>query len=174
MPMEPLHLHPNLARIAVEYQRVRESLERFEINVNEANRRIRDLTARDDNGVTWSINPADGGWMYWSLEGKWVPADPPRHGIATVTPYQLSNTSGGDPDLYVSFNEVDTTARTLAGATRRRQQRRLIPVTISMRVLIVAAITIGAALFVVQSCGDGTAPMAPGVPAENVLSFVES
>lgn len=92
-------LHPNLARIAVRYQELVDAYARQEIDAAEAGVRMRELVARDDDGVQWTVNPRDGGWLRCTVWGEWVPGDPPRAGFATITAWELSGKQGADRAL---------------------------------------------------------------------------
>jgi len=81
--------------------------------------RIEALTARDDNGVEWSIDPENGDWRYTTREGGFAYAEPPSWGLATLTPHDLGSGSK-DPDARITLYEVDQTLQSgLTGATRR-------------------------------------------------------
>jgi hypothetical protein len=162
-------LHPNLARAAVAYQRICERLARHEIDVVAANREIQALIVRDDEGLAWTINPGDGGWLYWSRAGAWVAADPPTSGLATLTPYDLRNDPAGaamNPDADLTFRRVeDGTGTNLVGSTRRkaRQQRPLkrprwiYPVLVGVLVAILTFV----ALARLDGGGHNEEPLAP-------------
>jgi hypothetical protein len=120
-PAPTVTLHPNLARIAVDYQRVCERLARGELDVTVANTEIRALIARDDEGVAWTINPRDGGWLYWARRGEWVSAEPPRSGLASLSPHDMyaPQHATDNPDRELTFRAVDDAGSTLRGSTRR-------------------------------------------------------
>lgn len=112
-------LHPNLARIAAAYDEIIMAFGSGLVSAPQARARIEALTARDDNGVEWSIDPDNGDWRYMTRDGRFEYADPPTWGLATLTPHDLGSGSK-DPDTRISFYEVDQALQTgLAGATRR-------------------------------------------------------
>lgn len=127
VPTPALTLHPNLARIAASYREICGRLERGQVDLTRAHVEIRELVARDDDGVQWTINPRDGGWMYLARTGQWTPGEPPRSGYATLTPHDLRAQAG---DLPVGYNpdwELSATvvkepqSNSLRGSTRRPQ-----------------------------------------------------
>jgi hypothetical protein len=114
-------LHPNLARIAARYDEIATDVTSGRISSVEGRRRIGTLVAKDDNGVEWSIDPESGNWRYRTLDGRFVPADPPMWGMASATPRDFGSQHPVDVDQRIEFHEVDESRRTgLAGATRRR------------------------------------------------------
>lgn len=119
-----IQLHPELARVAVLYQSLIQDHLSGRIDSNTATVRARELVARDDNGVRWTINPRDGGWLREDRNGTWVPAEPPTSGIAQLSPWELSQTR--NPDDSISYQAVDHpgTGSSLAGSTYRRDRRR--------------------------------------------------
>ncbi len=118
-------LHPNLARIAASYQQILGRMQRGELSVTHAHVEIRELIARDDDGVQWTINPEDGGWLFLSRSGSWMPADPPRSGYATLTPHDLRSVAGDmpvayNPDWDLTMQRAADSSDGLRGSTRRR------------------------------------------------------
>ena len=99
-------LHPNLARIAVRYQELVDAYARREVDATEASLRMRELVARDDDGVQWTVNPRDGGWLRCTVWGEWVPGEPPRQGFATLTAWELSGRQGADRALTFTAQEA--------------------------------------------------------------------
>lgn len=93
-------LHPNLARLVAAYQQILGRLARSEIDLVQANIEIRELVARDDDGVQWTINPRDGGWLYLTRRGTWESGEPPRSGFATLTAHDLRAQAGQSPVAY--------------------------------------------------------------------------
>jgi hypothetical protein len=123
--MTSRHLHPNLARLAASYDDVMERYGKNQLSEDEAKRLIRNLVARDDQGIQWSIDPDDGQWFRYTLKGAKVKDTPPEAGIATHTGWDISG--GGDkladPRLRVVDEEIDPRAyhdpANLPGATAR-------------------------------------------------------
>jgi hypothetical protein len=149
-----INLHPNLARIAVRYQRIIEQLHSRQIDTAQANIQISELVARDDNGVAWRINPVDGGWLYRTRTHHWHPGVPPASGLATASAHQLQRAAGGaghgvDPDTVIDWTTTTDTpgSHPMTGATRptapptpTRHRRHLI--SIICAVLAVAAVAV--------------------------------
>lgn len=143
-------LHPNLARIAARYDEIATDVTSGRISSVEGRRRIGTLVAKDDNGVEWSIDPESGAWRYRSLNGRFVPADPPMWGMASATPRDFGSQHPVDVDQRLEFHEVDESRRTgLAGATRRKvhtdataRRRRRAYVIAAVLVAVALAITL--------------------------------
>ena len=116
-------LHPNLARIAAQYDEIVAAFRSGRVSAAQANARITALAARDDAGVEWSIDPVDGSWCYRTLDGRLVVADPPTWGLASATPSDLGSAGRRDPDARVEFHEVDESrfVGSLHGSTRRER-----------------------------------------------------
>lgn len=122
MPSQPLH--PNLARLAAEYDNIIERFSQHRINGIQARAEILALIARDDNGTQWSLDPDTGKWCYRNIRGQLVEADPPAYGLATPTAHDLSrNPNAFNPDAKIQFQEVDESLmyppNSLLGSTRR-------------------------------------------------------
>lgn len=122
--MEHRQLHPNLARLAATYDDILEQFTRNQLSPEEARFRVSSLTARDDQGVQWCINPDDGQWYRMTVQGRLVRDVPPEAGVATYTGWDLS---GGDPmadprnrviDSVVDPRELSQSTQ-LTGATAR-------------------------------------------------------
>jgi hypothetical protein len=167
-----IELHPNLARVAVEYQRVCERYARREIDETAANREIRNLIARDDEGVAWTVNPRDGGWVYWSVRGEWVGGEPPRAGVASLSAYDFRGPGEVDanPDREIRFQVVGDNGDLLAGSTRREaaQERPVQGVRFLYPVIaavLVCALAIGTLLFFQRGETEVGLLEAPSVPA---------
>jgi hypothetical protein len=117
-----LGLHPNLARVAVAYQDLVQRFAYGRIDATQASVQARELVARDDDGVMWTINPRDGGWLRCSAFGEWAPGEPPRHGFTTLSAWELSGRTGVDTALV--FEVVpDSAPEGLRGATRLKVSR---------------------------------------------------
>ena len=110
--MDPRPLHPNLARLDADYDEIVARFARREITADEAHAQVRDLRARDDEGVIWSKDPSDGGWLRQTRTGAWEKTDtPPVYGVATPTPHDLSGgSSPTNPDNRIDFVPVDERA----------------------------------------------------------------
>jgi hypothetical protein len=107
-------LHPALARVAVNYQRIRGDAARGLITTDVAAERLSALVARDDHGVMWTINPADGGWMFLNQYKAWESGQPPVSGVATATSYTLDRAAGQgarweNPDHSVTWTDAEPT-----------------------------------------------------------------
>ena len=118
-------LHPNLARLAAAYDDIVARFGRNEITAPEARGRIAALTARDDTGVMWSIDPDTAEWRFQTRTGELQLGKPPTYGLATPTAFDLSHSSGAfNPDERINFYEVDENLlyppSSLSGSTRRR------------------------------------------------------
>jgi hypothetical protein len=165
-PPPTITLHPNLARLAERYQRICGRVQRQELDPAGANREMRDLIARDDQGLAWSINPADGGWLYWSRAGTWVPGQPPAYGLATLTAHDLTGgrSRAANPDDALTLRAYTAADGTLEGSTRRaaaasrtsRPPRWLWPALVAVGVAV--------ALFVAAAAIDRTTPDPPLAP----------
>lgn len=112
-------LHPNLARIAAAYDDIIMSFGSGLLTAPQARAQIDSLTARDDNGVEWSLDPDTGEWRFMTREGEHVYGEPPTWGLATLTPNDLG-AGIKDPDNRITFYEVDQRLQSgLTGATQR-------------------------------------------------------
>lgn len=157
-----IELHPNLARIAVSYQDIAKSYANGSIDAATATVRARELVARDDTGVMWTINPRDGGWLRCLHNGTWVPGEPPREGFANLTPWQLYGTGG--PDHSLSY----TAAKDSSGATWQiARNRELVsnanrPRWVYPVLLVVAAATM--AFAALASADNGEAATGVTIP----------
>jgi|LauGreSuBDMM15SN_2_FD.fasta_scaffold00287_8 hypothetical protein len=140
-------LHPNLARIAAAYDEIVLSFGSGLLSAPQARARIEALSARDDNGVEWSIDPDNGDWRYMSRDGSFAYAEPPTWGLATLTPHDLGSGSK-DPDDRITFYEVDQALQTgLSGATRRvLPTEPTTPVRLRLRVVLISAVVFVAVL----------------------------
>jgi hypothetical protein len=118
-------LHPNLARVAASYDQVVADWSSGAISIDDARDRIEALVARDDQGVRWRIDLSDGAWRYETLDGQWVPGEPPTWGLATPGGWDLSNSPDpfGDPRRNITSQDVEldrvTDPNSIQGATIR-------------------------------------------------------
>lgn len=123
--MTKRYLHPNLARLAASYDDIMERYTKNQLTEKEAKELIKNLVARDDQGIQWAIDPEDGQWFRYTLKGMKVKDSPPEAGIATHTGWDVSG--GGDPladpRLRVIDEDIDPRAYHdpdgLVGATSR-------------------------------------------------------
>lgn len=144
-------LHPNLARIAAAYDEIIMSFGSGLLSAPQSRARIEALTARDDNGVEWSIDPENGDWRYTTREGDFAYAEPPSWGLATLTPHDLGSGSK-DPDDRITLYEVDLTIQSgLSGATRRsipsvQGNNRALPTKYIIASSLIAAAVLGAVI----------------------------
>lgn len=101
-------LHPNLARIAVEYDDARTRCLQRRISEVQFRREVEALVARDDEGVQWSIDPHTGQWVYLDRRGERVPGTPPAAGVVTPSAYDLTrDRSTANPDSQLMVEAVD-------------------------------------------------------------------
>jgi len=122
-------LHPNLARIAAAYDRIIDQMEAHQLSVPAAREQIRELEARDDAGVRWSIDPDTGQFMRKTVFGGLEFDTPPTSGVMTFDAFSFSPQSrDDDPSLRVTYTPVDTpstaqpqpSSRTRAGVVALR------------------------------------------------------
>lgn len=146
-------LHPNLARIAAEYDEIVSLFQRGQMTATQANAKIRALVARDDAGLEWSIDTNTGSWQFRTTTGDLVISDPPTWGLAGATPRDFGSLHGKDPDQRVDFHEVDESrfAGSLHGSTRRmgspdREQRQRPKAILGLGVLLVTVLAFAAFL----------------------------
>lgn len=186
MSANPHHrqqLHPNLARVAASYAEIVEQFARAELTAPEANRRVSELVARDDNGLRWAINPTDGSWMYQSAVGEWKPGDPPTSGVATLTPHDITNhtVAGGrtgvaNPDDLIDFTRAtpEMGSDGLVGATYKQaakleSRNNKTPSKLSKKTLMalvaIAAVVVG--VLYMSMSGSDEAPDQPE-PAQDL------
>lgn len=123
MTMGSLQLHPNLARIAASYQDLVSIYATGRIDASVASVRARELVARDDLGVLWTINPKDGGWLRCIHDGSWVPAVPPTAGYATLTAAHLSG--GHNDDASLMFSNVGPATFRQTTVSAQASERRM-------------------------------------------------
>ncbi len=159
-------LHPNLARIAATYQQILGRLSRGEVDLVHAHSEIRDLIARDDQGVQWTINPRDGGWLFLSRNGSWMPADPPRSGYATITPHDLRELNNEhvvayNPDWDITLQKVEQPPQVVEPRALNTWKKASIGVAVALL----------AAVLWLAADGD-TEKIAPGAP-ETTLTLPE-
>lgn len=101
-------LHPNLARLAKKYDMIVADWAAARIDSATAKAQLRRLQARDDQGVVWTINPDDGKWYRVTMDGRLVEAVPPRSGVASLSPFDVSIPNGHyNPDNEIMRVSVD-------------------------------------------------------------------
>jgi len=100
-------LHPNLARLAASYDMIFERFSSGSIDVKQAKSEIAALSARDDQGVIWSIDPDSGKWLRLTRSGQTIEDEPPTYGLATATPFELSGSGAPDPDSRLEMGVVN-------------------------------------------------------------------
>lgn len=169
-----LRLHPSLARIAVRYQRVRLLRIQGQLTDIQAAEQLGELVARDDHGIMWMINPADGGWLYMSRDGSWRPGVPPESGLATANAFSLDRAAGGDvrldnPDLAITWTEPEVSTDPWEEQVRGPQPRRELnrPRWVYPALVTVAVVVAAWFLFVRDSGTSDEAPPA-STPAADV------
>ena len=120
-------LHPNLARIAAEYDQIVSSYQQGQIAAHQAAAKIAALAAKDDAGVEWSIDPVSGTWRYRTIDGRFLEAEPPAWGLSAATPQDLGTRGRPDQDVRITFHEVDESKfrGSLHGSTRRDDQTNM-------------------------------------------------
>jgi hypothetical protein len=134
-------LHPNLARIAAEYDEVHRRFALGMLDAASAQAEILSLQARDDEGVIWRIDPRSGAWLRRDREGRWVTGTPPTSGLATPTPHDLTAGNGSfNPDSRISFEHVPDVAYGLVGSTRKPQPAPYVARDLSARAKRIALI----------------------------------
>jgi hypothetical protein len=162
-------LHPNLARIAASYQQILGRHSRGEIALTIAHGEIRELVARDDEGVQWTINPRDGGWLFLSRNGQWMPADPPRSGFATITPHDLREMNNQhavsyNPDWDITLEKAESERLiAVAAHTGARAKKRL-------KIVVSAAVVVLIGALVWSITQREVEEIAPGAPASTQQS----
>jgi len=120
-------LHPNLARLAADYDDIVADFSSSRISVTEARARIRTLVARDDEGTQWTIDPDSADWCYRDRSGNLRKGVPPAYGHASPNPHSISRpglgAAGANPDRNVVFSPVNEdllyAPDSLVGSTRR-------------------------------------------------------
>jgi len=159
--MEQQALHPNLARIAVSHANLRDRISKGLISAADAQIELKSLVARDDSGVMWTID-ATGVWMRFTLTGDLVVDTPPTYGLATPTPWEVSQSAPNsvNPDTGMARIGVDDeslwASHVNAGQARMPETGRgfqmVEPDRDNVGVILLAvtfiAIVIGAALFI--------------------------
>lgn len=168
-------LHPNLARIAAEYDRIVAQFARKEISVTEARGRVTALVARDDEGTLWSIDPDTAEWRYRSHSGMYVRGTPPTYGFPSPSPHQVSMPTKpreSNPDRTIVFSRIDEQAlyppTELTGSTRRFAPQPVSHTTFWARygkriAIALAAVVIGLVAFFAVS-GTSRTPSAGTTP----------
>lgn len=114
-------LHPNLARVASQYDSVMLEYTAGRISETEAYQRIELLTATDDSGVQWSIAPTTGQWRYIDMWGGYYYAEPPAYGVVSQTPFDYGSGSVTHPR--VSLYQVDSSEYSTLGSSKESPLR---------------------------------------------------
>ena len=111
-------LHPNLARIAAQYDEIIKLHTNSQLTSSQARSMIEKLAARDDTGVEWSINPDNGAWQYRTKDGVLLEGTPPTWGLSSLTPKDIGS-GHKDFDKKLTLYEVDTSPKgSLLNSTR--------------------------------------------------------
>lgn len=139
-------LHPNLARVASQYDSVMLEYTAGRLSETEAYQRIELLTATDDSGVRWSIAPTTGEWRYMDTWGGYYYAEPPAYGVVGQTPFDYGSGSVTHPR--VSLYVVDSSASSPLGSSKASRLRARYFKTISM-ILVGLALCFAALIAVI-------------------------
>lgn len=123
--MEAHHtLHPNLAQLVAARDGILAQVTMGQIDWPAARNQLVTLTARDDQGVQWTIGVDDGFWYRRTRSGELVRDVPPSFGVATATAFDVS--SGDrfrDPRGRITHQVVDpgmwSSEESLVGSTQR-------------------------------------------------------
>lgn len=175
-PPSPEMLHPNLARLAVEYDLALSAFERGEISADVFRARVHKLRARDDQGVFWTIRP-DGRWARQLLDGHMVVDTPPAFGIPSLTAHQLSppNHVSTNPDQFIA--KPDSMIAGYSGVSAPGRSRVSDSPTVWRRFmawpyrrLAIAAAALGLAgmLLLANAFLSDPTPTSPSVPTVNL------
>ena len=105
--MDHNDLHPALARLAASYDIIVEHFSQGLISSAQARERTLELTARDDNGVIWRLDPDTALWQYFTINNDWKTGVPPVSGIVLQTGHDVSgNLRTFNPDSRIEFTHV--------------------------------------------------------------------
>lgn len=131
-------LHPNLARVAAAYDDLFEQFARGQLSAADAKARIRNLIARDDSGIEWTLNPDDRNWYRRTVHGDWVRDRPPTMGVKTASGWDMSGHDPmADPRHRVSDTRIDprlvTDPDVLRGSTARMVRNHPEPAPVPRR-----------------------------------------
>lgn len=152
-PPSPRYLDPALARLAAAHDEIVARYADGTISSEQAEREVSELVARDQDGVLWGIHPATGDWYYQAADGSLQRGEPPTHGVAPPSSFELSGEwQRHDPDHHVALFAVDEGALRRSGglvdstrgplpAPLRTRRRADVPV----RVVAVAGVALAAA-----------------------------
>jgi len=100
-------LHPALARLAASYDSIVEQFSQGLLTSSQARERTLELTARDDNGVIWRLDPDTALWQYFTINNDWKTGVPPISGIVLPTGHDVSgNLRAFNPDSRIEFSNV--------------------------------------------------------------------
>lgn len=178
-------LHPNLARLAAQYDSIIDDMDAGRLTPAQARTQISQLETRDDHGIRWSIDPDTGEFIRKSAFGDLEYDTPPTSGVLTHDPFTLNNEfRDDDPNLRLSHVEVDIVSpptehfgatRTLGpdlgpsvpGALRKApasQQIKRIAAAIGVA-LAIAGLALGAVRIIPGVMGDDSAVVSPGPSA---------
>lgn len=125
-------LHPNLARLAAEYDMICEQVTIGVLTPAAGRERIEQLEARDDDGVRWSIDATSGQWFRKTAFGDaHYDTTPPTYGYPSLTAHDLTSTpTVANPQDRVLFAHVDENQLPqtgLKGATRTQHRHTPTP-----------------------------------------------
>jgi hypothetical protein len=105
--MDHNDLHPALARLAASYDAIVEQFSQGLLTSSQARERTLELTARDDNGVIWRLDPDTALWQYFTINNDWKTGIPPISGIVLPTGHDVSgNLRTFNPDSRIEFTHV--------------------------------------------------------------------
>lgn len=98
--------HPEIARLAAQHDEIIRQMRAGMLTDSEARRRVVMLTARDDAGVEWSIDPDTGAWRFKNSVGVMSYAEPPRLGFDRTQPEREGSARRRDGWDRVRLHEV--------------------------------------------------------------------
>jgi len=142
-------LHPNLARIAAEYDEVVKNFKNGMLTQSEARRRVLALTARDDEGLEWSFDPDTGMWRYQNKWGDYVLSDPPLAGVMGLAPEDIGASGGRTQDERISFIPIGASQMYTNGGLRGSTQRENEQNNQAEKTGLVVKLVLGASVLIV-------------------------
>lgn len=166
-----IELHPNLARIAVSYQELAKNYANGVIDAATATVRSRELVARDDAGVMWTINPRDGGWLRCLHNGTWVPGEPPRQGFANLTPWQINGDFG--PDYGLSYTERDSSSAVTWQIARNQERLENVSRPRWMYPILLAVAAVATAFAALAIADDGDVSTGVTIPEARIQEIAD-